>query len=331
MKITYQKAQSTKQGVTFIKVDLDGRNVGRIIRTADPGWQYWPKRAKRHGGGPVYPGGIEGLQACQKSLEEIEPRFLGPEANEVLELHRQSEAQTQAGKPTYENTYWNHKGKYPKFNAELEKLIPSMGPVPNADENPALEQYRVATNCYYDLYNNGLYNRAEEFREVFGFDAMGMMEDAGYEKDSTRPELTQEVIDHTERMMDELILAAYSEQIGDPYSDKPIPGKVWAASLRGETETIDLTPAGCHTPEGNARVARTMHDFNEAHSAVALEAVSFFNEWGWMLKEGNGKIDRETRNSFNAAVQEMKNVIHVRAKKQEAFLRAVAGVPEPKS
>lgn len=211
MKITYQKAISDKQGRTIIKVDLDGRNVGRIIKTADPGWQYIPKGARTNGRGPIYPGGIEALEACKKSLEEIEPRFLGPEANAILAEDTcpgcGNPHHAESCKPTYENTYWAGKGKHETEHSAVAKLIPPMDEVPNADRNPALEQYRVATNCYYDLYNNGLGNRNKEFIEIFG-DFDGQIDD-----EDPLHELTQEIIDGVENKMNEIILAAYAEQI----------------------------------------------------------------------------------------------------------------------
>ena len=68
-----------------------------------------------------------------------------------------------------DKTYWNGKGKYQKLYAILVAKIPVSGSVANPEQNPALEKLRIASNCYYDLYNNGLCNRAKEFRKVFGF------------------------------------------------------------------------------------------------------------------------------------------------------------------
>ncbi len=68
-----------------------------------------------------------------------------------------------------DNTYWNNKGKYQSLNDKLSKLIPHMGSVNNPEQNPALENLRIAGNCYYDLFNNGLCNRADEFRKIFKF------------------------------------------------------------------------------------------------------------------------------------------------------------------
>lgn len=66
--------------------------------------------------------------------------------------------------------YWDNKGKHQALYEQLHKLIPQEGSVDNArSSNRALEKLRVASNCYYDLFNNGLINRAAEFRRVFGF------------------------------------------------------------------------------------------------------------------------------------------------------------------
>lgn len=68
-----------------------------------------------------------------------------------------------------DNTYWNSKGKYQHLVSKLEVLIPDEGHVPNRKSGgKALEKFRKAANCYHDLYNNGLCNRAAEFRQVFG-------------------------------------------------------------------------------------------------------------------------------------------------------------------
>jgi hypothetical protein len=63
--------------------------------------------------------------------------------------------------------YWENKGKYQDLYNLLTKQIPVTGECPK--NRPALEKLRKAANCYYDLYNNGLSNRAREFYKVFGF------------------------------------------------------------------------------------------------------------------------------------------------------------------
>lgn len=98
------------------------------------------------------------------------------------------------------NTYWNNKGKYKTLADKLHELIPSMGEVANPKENPALEKYRKAVNCYYDLFNNGLCNRAKEFKQVFGFAGTWIAK-------RNFPPCTK-----LEHVMDLIILEAYAEQ-----------------------------------------------------------------------------------------------------------------------
>lgn len=129
----------------------------------------------------------------------------------------------------YANTYWCEKGKHEALDEKLRKLVPGIGEVENADRNPALERYRVASNCYYDLYNNGLCNMAKEFRKVFGFSGK-KLQTAHL---GLRGALTQELVDRTESAMDKIILAAAKEQrIGEHTG-----------------ETIDITPVGLQTPD----------------------------------------------------------------------------------
>lgn len=66
-------------------------------------------------------------------------------------------------------SYWNHTGPLQHLSERLEKLVPQSGSVKDPKKNPALEKFRKASNGYYDLYNNGLCNRAAEFRSAFGF------------------------------------------------------------------------------------------------------------------------------------------------------------------
>lgn len=66
-------------------------------------------------------------------------------------------------------SYWSGKGKYEPTAEKLRALIPAMGEVPNHKQNPKLERFRKYSNAYYDLYNNGGYNRAAEIRRITGF------------------------------------------------------------------------------------------------------------------------------------------------------------------
>lgn len=99
------------------------------------------------------------------------------------------------------NTYWNGNGKYEVVNAELEKLIPIKGEVENPLHNKKLERFRKASNCYYDLYNNGLGNRAAEFRQVFGF--------SGYKRAQY---WDSRLLEEVEAKMDSIIEQAAQEQ-----------------------------------------------------------------------------------------------------------------------
>lgn len=103
-------------------------------------------------------------------------------------------------------TYWGNKGKYQALANKLDELIPTQGSVCDPAKNKALEKFRKASNAYYDLYNNGLCNRASEFRKVFGFGGTWIAKQGFpyYQK--------------LEDKLDEIILAAAKEQgikIGD--------------------------------------------------------------------------------------------------------------------
>jgi hypothetical protein len=115
-------------------------------------------------------------------------------------------AEQALGEPSQElGTYWNHKGRYQKACEALQILIPAEGTVPNPGQNPALESLRLATNCYHDLYNNGLCNRRELFGDIFGFVP-------DHEDDFGGVDLTREFIGATERMMDRFVRTAATEQ-----------------------------------------------------------------------------------------------------------------------
>lgn len=101
-------------------------------------------------------------------------------------------------------TYWDSKGKYGKLLKKLADLVPVSGSVPEPKKNRALEKFRKASNCYYDLYNNGLCNRAAEFRQVFGFGGTIILKDRYRDVDL--------MIARLEQKMDEIILAAALEQ-----------------------------------------------------------------------------------------------------------------------
>lgn len=100
------------------------------------------------------------------------------------------------------HSYWDGNGNHQHTSKILHAMLPKFGEV--EDGNPALETFRVASNCYRDLYNNGLCNRANEFKETFGFLPDSYTEDEGC---SDLP-----IIPKLERKMDRIIIAAAKEQ-----------------------------------------------------------------------------------------------------------------------
>lgn len=83
-------------------------------------------------------------------------------------------------------------------------MIPHSGSVDNPKNNKHLEKFRKATNCYYDLYNNGLCNRANEFRRIFGI--------ASSRYGSYRYGFNVTLKEHVELNMDQFIENAAKEQ-----------------------------------------------------------------------------------------------------------------------
>ena len=106
------------------------------------------------------------------------------------------------------NTYWNNNGTYQPAVVELNKLIPVEGSVDKPrSTNKKLEKFRKASNCYHDLFNNGLGNCAQEFRQVFGF-ASSPHKRRSFRGTSFSPSF----YDKVEERMDEIVLAAALEQ-----------------------------------------------------------------------------------------------------------------------
>jgi len=98
-----------------------------------------------------------------------------------------------------DRTYWTGQGRYQEEADLLESLIPAAGEVPDAQgANKHLDTFRRAVNCYYDLYNNGLFNRPREFRGLFKI--------AGT--------LNNDTTERIEDKMSQFILAAIQEQFG---------------------------------------------------------------------------------------------------------------------
>jgi hypothetical protein len=107
--------------------------------------------------------------------------------------------------------YWNEQGTYQHIAEALQKLIPAIGDVPDGKTtNKCLERFRRAQNCYYDLYNNGLCNRAREFSTLFRIVGVSREIKQNYRYNFLVSSLTEGAIDNK---MDGFILDAYREQL----------------------------------------------------------------------------------------------------------------------
>jgi hypothetical protein len=89
-------------------------------------------------------------------------------------------------------------------------------------------------------------------------------------------------------------------------------------------QTIDLTPRGLTTPEGAKRVNTAVQELEAATVAFANEASEFFNEHRTTLLE---IADDENYAALREAIHQMDALISARQRKQDDFLRAVAGHP----
>ena len=105
-------------------------------------------------------------------------------------------------------SFWNNESELRDLSGQLAKLVPATGPVSNPRKNRALEKFRRAANCYYDLYNNGLCNRASEFRTIFGISSSHYRNPSRLAGFSFRPEIYSLV----EEKMNEIVIAAAKEQ-----------------------------------------------------------------------------------------------------------------------
>ena len=103
-------------------------------------------------------------------------------------------------------TYWNRNGKYNDLAEKLQEMIPIEGPVANPRKNKKLEKFRKAVNCYYDLYNNGLCNRASSFAKVFG------IRSRDYKYIGRGYRYMGALYIETEQVMDKIVLEAAIEQ-----------------------------------------------------------------------------------------------------------------------
>jgi len=107
--------------------------------------------------------------------------------------------------------YWSEQGAYQALVTPLQALIPAMGEVPQGKkQNKHLERFRKAQNCYYDLYNNGLINRAREFSTLYKLPGIPREIRERRHLGSMLSGYTEICVDTA---MDEFIFKAYQEQM----------------------------------------------------------------------------------------------------------------------
>lgn len=108
-------------------------------------------------------------------------------------------------------TYWDQNGKHQDKSDILEKFIPNTGKCKGfSGSNKKLDKLRRATNVYYDLYNNGLFNRAREFKGVYDFaaqDVLAHLKHIGFNNWENYG-----WGDRIEESMDSIIMDAWDEQ-----------------------------------------------------------------------------------------------------------------------
>ena len=110
-------------------------------------------------------------------------------------------------------SFWNNNHPSQSLRDAVAKLVPSSGSVENPRKNRALEKFRKASNCYYDLFNNGLCNRSVEFRTVFDLNKSELMHKfrGGWDfKQDSHP-----IWAILESKMNEIVLCAAQEQSVD--------------------------------------------------------------------------------------------------------------------
>ena len=65
---------------------------------------------------------------------------------------------------------WATNEGFVELREKLNDLVPSQGRCEfSQSKNKHLDRFRRAQNLLYDLFNNGLMNRRQEFRKFFGF------------------------------------------------------------------------------------------------------------------------------------------------------------------
>lgn len=92
-------------------------------------------------------------------------------------------------------------------------------------------------------------------------------------------------------------------------------------AAHGDRVTIDLTPESLKTPEGAAKVAEAMREFDDASHALANAAIEFFDtheeDMLYQFHNENGSLPDD--------VHQVRALIGARNRKQNAMLAAIGG------
>ena len=65
---------------------------------------------------------------------------------------------------------WGVNEGFKHLQEKLDELVPAMGACEfPRSKNKNLEKFRQASNAAYDLFNNGLCNRKQQFKKIFGW------------------------------------------------------------------------------------------------------------------------------------------------------------------
>ena len=99
------------------------------------------------------------------------------------------------------------------------------------------------------------------------------------------------------------------------------------------SDTIDITPVGLQTPEGQKRVAEAQQEWDSATHLLANVLGEFISEHSeGILKAVDylSSVDDSQINSdaVTEDLHQLKALIGARDRKQEKFLRAVSGKPK---
>lgn len=101
-----------------------------------------------------------------------------------------------------------------------------------------------------------------------------------------------------------------------------------------KTFTIDLTPAGCKTPEGNARVNKAIDKLENARTEVAQSTGAFIRENAYRIREAltderflnrSASFSRDEANEVLESLAKLETKCNEINDLHDEFLRALSG------